>query len=216
MFGEHKFDVINNGVNTDLFSFKQVVRDKLRAELGWCDCKVIGHVGTFIPVKNQTFLVDVFNELYKRNNSYRLLLIGEGDLRKDVTAKVESLGLSGVVKFTGNVNNVYDYVNAMDFVVMPSLFEGLPLTLVVQQANGLHCVVADTITTETDKTGNLSFVSLDAPVTEWFDKIQSLELSGRKERSMDAIQKIRDCGYSIQEEAKKLKEYYMKAVRDGK
>lgn len=212
MFGMRPFEIINNGVNTDLFGFKSEVREKMRSELGWCDNKVIGHVGTFISVKNQTFIVDVFSELYKRDSSYRLLLIGEGELRKDLMAKVESLGLKDAVKFTGNVNNVYDYVNAMDLVVMPSLFEGLPLTLVEQQANGLHCVVADTITTESDKTGNLSFLSLEAPISEWADKIQSLDLSGREERSKDAVEKIKVCGYSIQEEAKKLKEYYLRAV----
>lgn len=212
MFGKRPFEVVNNGVNTDLFGFKNDVRENLRSELGWNSCKVIGHVGTFIPVKNQTFLVDVFSELYKRDSSYRLLLIGEGDLRKKVMEKVVSLELQDAVKFTGNVNNIYDYVNAMDLVVMPSMFEGLPLTLVEQQANGLHCVVADTITTETDKTGNLSFVSLDAPFSDWADKIQSLDLSGREERSMDAIQDIKACGYSIQEEAKKLKDYYLVVV----
>lgn len=135
-----------------------------------------------------------------------------GDSPKDMMTKVDSLGLKNAVKFTGNVNDVYDYVNAMDLVVMPSLFEGLPLTLIEQQANGLHCVVADTITTEADKTGNMSFLSLKAPVSEWADKIQSLDLSGREERSKDAVEKIKACGYSIQEEAKKLKEYYLKAV----
>lgn len=212
MFCKRSFEVINNGVNTDLFRFKNDVREKMRTEFGWNDCKVIGHVGTFIPVKNQTFLVDIFSMLYIRDSSYRLLLIGEGDLRKDLMVKVESIGLKDVVKFTGNVNNVYDYVNAMDLVIMPSLFEGLPLTLVEQQANGLHCVVADTITTETDKTGNLTFVSLNAPVIEWADRIQNLNLDGRGERSLKAIDKIKECGYSIQEEAKKLEEYYKSII----
>lgn len=216
MFGKRSFEVINNGVNTDLYGYKSEVREKMRTDFGFCDSKVIGHVGAFIPVKNQTYLVDVFSELYKRDNTYRLLLIGEGELRKNVMEKVESLGLRDAVKFTGNVNNVYDYVNAMDLVVMPSLFEGLPLTLIEQQANGLHCVVADTITSEADKTGNLSFLSFVVPVVGWVDKILSLKLSGREERSRNAIQKIKECGYSIQEEAKKLKEYYIDAISDGK
>lgn len=212
MFGKKPFDVINNGVDTALFGFENTKREEVRERYDWGGCKVIGHVGSFTAVKNQSFIVDIFSELYKKDNKYRLLLIGDGALRNDVQKKVNTLGLSDIVTFTGNISNVHDYVNAMDIVVMPSLFEGLPLTLVEQQVNGLCCVVADTITQEADKTGNLIFLSLDSPVSVWADSIDKLDCNGRSERSNLSIERIKECGYSIQEEAKKLKDYYINTI----
>ena len=112
---------------------------------------LICHVGYFMPVKNQSFLVDVFAELAKNDSRYHLLLIGDGAMRTEIEQKVACLGLTNKVTFTGNIDNVSEYLNAADIIIMPSLYEGLPLTLVEQQANGLQCAVSDTITAEADK-----------------------------------------------------------------
>lgn len=216
MFGKRKFTVINNGVNTDLYAFDKTKRDAIRNDNGWTDCKVIGHVGGFVGTKNQKFIVDVFCELYKHDNTYRLLLIGDGALRHEVEVKVNEYGLQNVVCMTGNIDNVCDYLNAMDLVLMPSLFEGLPLTLVEQQANGLRCVVSDVITREADKTGNMIFLPLAMDASKWAERIIAIDMDNTRQRMMrseKAIERIRECGYSIQEEARKLKEYYIKAIR---
>ena len=165
-------------------------------------------MGGFVETKNQRFIVEVFHELYRYDNTYRLLLIGDGPLHQEVKETVKESGLQDVVCMTGNINNVHDYLNAMDLVLMPSLFEGLPLTLVEQQANGLRCVVSDAITTEADKTGNLMFLSLIKTASEWAKRIQDIDIETTKQRqarSQEAVACIRECGYSIQEEARKLK-----------
>ena len=91
---------------------------------------------------------------------------------------------------------------------MPSLFEGLPLTLIEQQANGLPCVVADTITREADKTGNLQFLSLKAPVEEWTLAVLHEDGVSREARSKKAIEDITAEGYNIKYQAKKLSSFY--------
>ena len=216
MFGKRKFTIINNGVDTELYAFDEAKRNAIRIDKGWTDCKVIGHVGGFVETKNQRLIVEVFRELHKRDNTYRLLLIGDGHMRQEVEDKVKECGLQDVVCMTGNINNVCDYLNGMDLVLMPSLFEGLPLTLIEQQANGLRCVVSDAITTEADKTGNMTFLPLKMEAAGWAESIKSIDVDNteqRKARSHEAIERIRECGYSIQEEARKLKEYYIKAIR---
>ena len=215
MFGDKSVTIVNNGVDTDLYKYNRKYREEIRAKHGWYDCKVLGHVGIFIELKNQTFIVDVFNELYKKDNTYRLVLIGEGPLQNDIREKVQGLGLTDKVVFTGNINNVHEYLNAIDMVIMPSYFEGLPLTLIEQQANGLRCVVSDTITREADKTNSLTFLPLDAPVSDWADTIENIlatDKGDRYERSISNITKIERCGYSIQEEARKLQAYYLNAI----
>ncbi len=217
MFGERYFTVINNGVDTDLFSFCQAQRDGIREASNWKQCKVIGHVGGFFETKNQKFIVDVFRELYRQDNSYRLVLIGDGPLRNAVEAQMREYALQDVITLTGNINNVYDYLNAIDLIMMPSLFEGLPLTLVEQQANGLRCVVSDAITREADKTGNITFYPLSMSAAEWAERISQTPIDCDEARvrcSREAIVRIKECGYSIQGEAEKLRDYYLQATQN--
>lgn len=216
MFGSMPFKIVNNGVDVVKYSFDNDQRIVLRAKMALSESDIlVGHVGYFMPVKNQCFLVDVFAELARNDSRYHLVLIGDGDMRSEIEQKVTSLGLTNKVTFTGNIDNVSEYLNAIDLVVMPSLYEGLPLTLVEQQANGLQCVVSDTITTEADKTGNLSFLSLHAPISDWVHAIESSNcMHNREQRSKDAVIAIENAGYSIQAEAKKLVEYYQRCVKN--
>ena len=216
MFGKHPFRVVNNGVDTSQYAYNDTCRKLIRERLHWQDCKVIGHVGYFSEVKNHKFLVEVFGRLHVRDQRYRLLLIGDGKLRADVEAQINEAGLTDAVHITGNIDNVNDYLNAMDMVVMPSLFEGLPLTLIEQQANGLQCVVADTITREADKTGNLTFLPLSLPPEEWAARIDAIGYNhSRSECSRQAIEMIAAAGYSINEEAEKLGRYYLGIIKNN-
>lgn len=216
MFGKKSFMVLNNGVDTMKYAFRPSVREEIRKQNNWEGCKVIGHVGSMIEAKNHKFILKVFKNLYRRDHSVRLLLIGDGRLRPGIEASIADNGLINMVTMTGNINNVGEYLNAMDLVLMPSLYEGLPLTLIEQQANGLKCVVADTITHEADKTKSLTFLSLDAPVSSWADTILEIlrgDNCDRLNRSHSNIKKIADCGYSIQEETQKLNAYYLNAAK---
>ena len=217
MFGLKPFEIINNGVDVEKFSFDYKTREALRIKLALAENDIlIGHVGYFMPVKNQSFLVDVFAELAKRDSRYHLVLIGDGAMRTEIEQKVASLGLTNKVTFTGNIDNVSEYLNAIDIVIMPSLYEGLPLTLVEQQANGLQCIVSDTITEEVDKTGNLCFVSLNASISEWVQSIENCNCKqGREQRSKKAVNDIAKEGYSIQTEAKQLVGFYKSVCKNS-
>lgn len=211
MFGSRSYTVINNGVDTQKFSFSKEKRKIIRQQLCISDEDIlVGNVGHFYgKVKNQSFVVNVFNELSKKSYSFKLCLIGDGPQRKDVEQQVGEYGLSERVIFTGNINNVDEYLCAIDMIVMPSLFEGLPLTLIEQQACGLHCVVADTITKEADKTGNIKFLSLGSPIEEWVNCIEKSEVEIEREKcSKAAIEKITEAGYNIAVEANKLRNVY--------
>lgn len=219
MYGKRPFIVFNNGVDTKKFAFRLTTRDEIRKQNKWDGCKVIGHVGSMFEVKNHKFILEVFEELAQRDHYVRLLLIGDGPLRPYLEAEVAHRGLMGMVTMTGIIDNVNEFLNAMDLVLMPSLYEGLPLTLIEQQANGLKCVVADTVTREADKTQSLTFLSLNAPVSVWADTILDIlkdEKCDRLNRSHLNIEKIASCGYSIQEEAKKLNAYYLNAANRKK
>lgn len=215
MFGNNPFVVINNGVDTDKFAFRQHFRDMYRKEWNVDDNTfVIGHVGSFIKAKNHEHIIRVFDALSKKADKYRLIMIGDGELKKTIAEETEMLGLQDKVLFTGNINNVHEVINAIDVILMPSFFEGLPLTLIEQQANGLKCVVSDNITHESDKTGNLCFLSLNDPINEWVNAVETQSVQGdRNIRSKDAIKSITESGYSIQEQAAKLKQEFLKILK---
>ena len=215
MFGKNPYTVVNNGVDTQKFAFSQEYRDFIRKKYNWEGCKVINHVGYFSEVKNHQWIIEVFRELLCKDNTYRLVLIGDGGLKSFIIEKARKYGVLDRITFTGNINNVNEYLSASDLVLMPSLFEGLPLTLIEQQANGLRCVVSDNITKEVDKTGNLTFLPLSASVEEWAQTIAQIKMISteeRKDMSAQAILSIIACNYSINGEAEKLKKYYLQSL----
>ena len=151
--------------------------------------------------------------LAKLGSEYKLLLLGIGHLRESVEQKVRELGLSDRVIFGGVTDRVEDYLSAFDLLVMPSLYEGLPLSLIEAQASGLKCLVSANITHEVDKTGNLTFLNLEDGIGKWAQAVQEIKLpEDRNEASKVAIERIIKHGYDIQTEAEKLRCYYINAV----
>lgn len=198
MFKHRPFIVINNGIDTEAYRFCEAERIKERKKLGITNESLIGHVGRLNEQKNQSFLLDVLKKIVNNNDDIKLVLIGDGPFEEKLREKARNMEITEKVIFAGAVNNVNQLLNALDLVVMPSLYEGLPLTLVEEQANGLICVVADTITEEVNISGNIRFISLNASLEVWADRILN-ELTDRSrcESSEQSIQLIREKGFDI-------------------
>lgn len=209
LFGNRDFLVINNGIDTESYRFRNEIRVKEREKLGLSDEFVIGHVGRLNEQKNQSYLLEIFDKVKYKNSRIRLILIGDGAFEHQLKEKATEMGISNEVVFTGAVDNVNELINAVDMIVMPSLYEGLPLTLVEEQANGLTCIVSDVITKEADLSGNLQFVSLSRSPDEWAVVINK-ESHGksREQMSDDSIKLIRKNGYDIGESVRVLTEVY--------
>ena len=138
-----------------------------------------------INQKNQEFLLNVMSVLKKRQIASRLMILGEGALRKMLELQISSLGLMDEVLLPGNIDDIAPYLNAMDVFAMPSVFEGLPVAAVEAQAAGLPVILSDVISRETDLTGNVTFLSLDAGCEKWADSI--LEASKRKREDISEV-----------------------------
>lgn len=209
LFPGREFLVIQNGIDCEAYRFQPERRSAIRAALGWESQKIIGHVGRMNQQKNHAFLISAFARLYRQDPACRLLLVGTGDLREAVLTRIHDLGLDSAVHLAGEVSNTADYLSAMDLIAMPSLYEGLPLTLVEEQASGLPCIVSDVITREADKTGTLRFLPLSGGPKAWADYLDSLSLpQDRAALSQRNIQLITASGYSIQSQSQKLARYY--------
>ncbi|MCM1066452.1 MAG: glycosyltransferase family 1 protein [Muribaculaceae bacterium] len=167
-FGNRGSIVLKNGVDLNRFSFNLSSRQQIREGFSIpLDAKVLGHIGRFVPLKNQAFVVDIFNEFKKMNSTARLLLIGIGPEFDNVYGKVKQLGLENSVIFTKERADIPELLSGIDCLLMPSLYEGLPFVLVEAQAADTPCLVSDTISPECKISDGVGFMSLLSPPDEW-------------------------------------------------
>lgn len=181
MFGWAEYVIVNNGLNIEDYEFSEGARKKYRKEFGAKEnTVVIGHVGRFNKQKNHKFLIDVFEEYHKKNEDSVLWLLGEGELKDEIKKYVNSKGLKDCVKFLGVREDVNKIYSAMDCFVFPSLFEGMPNTVIEAQVAGLSCVVADTVTRDCGVSNQVVFLKLEDDVGVWAESIILKNVSKRK------------------------------------
>lgn len=207
MFGDRDFKVIKNGISLEKYKYQDENVEKLKSEYHLSDC-VVGCVGSLSPQKNPFFAIDIFKSIISKHPLAHLVLIGDGELRQSLEQKVNHLGLEKNIHFVGAVDNVNEWMSAIDCLLMPSLFEGLPFALVEAQAAGLPCVVSSNVSEEANITGLVDFVSLDESTDVWADKI--LEKIGQARP--DTTKQLVDAGYSIEDTAREVSEIIEKAL----
>lgn len=165
-----KGQLILNGTDCKSFAYSEEKRKIIRAELGLEDAFIIGHAGHLAPVKNQSFLIELMPDILKKNPNSFLMLLGEGPDKAKLEQKIAELHLEENIIMTGNVRNVADYISTMDVFAFPSLYEGMPLTLIEAQSNGLPCIVSDKIPKDVFITDIVKAVSLNDK-SEWISSI---------------------------------------------
>lgn len=205
MWESGKVQTVPNAIDAAAFAFDKKVRADKRAELGIAPEEfVIGHVGRFGFMKNHLFLLEVFALVEKQLPASRLMLVGDGGMVPDVKKRAEELGVLSKVIFTGNQPKVADYLMAMDFFVFPSIFEGLPGSVVEAQATGLRCLISDTVTDEVLITPLAEAMSLEEGASRWAARVLERKDYAR-EQMTEAIKKA---GFDIYDQVKMLEEIY--------
>lgn len=203
-----KVKVIPNAIETDKFVYDSAVREQLRNELGLQNAYVIGHVGRFHYAKNHEFLVQIFAEIRKRKENAVLLLLGDGSLITSVKEQVKQLGLEQSVIFMGNQTDVAKYYQAMDYLVFPSRFEGMPGTIVEAQAAGLPCLISDSITGEVKVTELVQYASLNETPAEWADKVCAWKDKERKSH----VDELISAGFDVKIQVKWYERFYTRGI----
>ena len=211
--GKSEIKIINNGIDTDNFAFNSYAREQKRQELEIKDKFVVGHIGRFATQKNHVFLIDIFNKVYEKNNNAVLLLVGDGELRGTIEDIVKEQGLANNVIFAGLRTDISDLLSAMDVFLFPSLYEGLPVILIEAQANGLHCILSDAISSEADITGLLEYVPLNESQSYWADKVLFYANGYKRE---DVRKKISKAGYDAKEVSSWLEAFYLNTSQNAK
>ena len=213
VLNSEKFHLLNNSIEANLFRFNEQTRMRIRKEFGITNEHLIGHVGRFHPQKNHDFIIEVFHAIKKKDKKAKLILVGEGELKKGVQQKVDKYDLNEDVIFTGVRSDIPDLLQAFDVFFMPSVHEGLPVTLMEAQASGLKCVVSDNITPDVKITNLVEFISLEKPVEYWANRIMP-NLTNDKRN--DTFMEICKAGYDVKENAQWLEEFYSNKHWEGK
>lgn len=190
--------ILKNGIQTSFYAFDEQKRKRARALLGLSeDAFVVGHIGRFSRQKNHEKVVNVFWEVKKRNRKAKLMLIGDGELRKEIEDKVNQLGLKDAVLFFGIRNDVPDLLMAMDCFVFPSFYEGMPNAVIEAQATGLPCVVSNEISVDVKIIDALEFLDINYGNDRWADSILASHNFARDK----AAEMIVNHGYAIEDTA---------------
>lgn len=207
LFGKNIKDVqiVMNGISQGNYVVSPEKRQQIRNSLDIKNNQLaLVHIGRFIEVKNHKFLLKVFKELKLLLPDAVLVLVGDGELKNEIINEVDRLNLKDSVIFTGIRSDIPDLLMGMDMFILPSLYEGLPVTAIEAQASGLKCMLSNTITQETKISDNVSFLPLEDGARLWAEQIVK---ESRYERKNSSNQ-IKASGYDICEIAKWMEKDY--------
>ena len=178
LFGKNKFGIINNGINVSAFHFNKTLRKQTRSELSIGDEEtVILNIARFDEQKNHEFIIDIYAQYLLLNKKAKLLLVGDGSLFTVIKDKVERMKLVDSVLFLGKRSDVAAIYSASDLFLFPSLFEGLPVTLVEAQANGIPCLISNAIDKDIRVTKYIKFFSLKKSAASWAERMLAIDLT---------------------------------------
>ena len=203
MFKNKKFCVVNNAINCEKYKFNEAYREEIRKEFNIeNDEYLIGNIGRFVHQKNQEYLLNIANELDKKEIKYKVFIIGTGPLESKLHEQRRKDNLEENVIFINPRNDVYKFYSAFDLFVLPSLYEGLPVVGIEAQCNGLSCLFSDTITKEVKINDNVKFISLKN-LDDWKECISNKYLKREEIKYFD------NNSFNIKVEAQKLKRIYI-------
>lgn len=207
------FTIINNAVDLSLFRFNNEIRSSVRKELNIADdCIALCQIGHLCHIKNQEFSIHVIEKIitaYLQKN-VKLFLIGDGDDKEKLLNILKTGPAKNNVIFLGLRKDVYNILQGMDVMLMPSLFEGFPVTLVEGQALGLYSVISENITPEVKIYKNLikSLPIKDTTIDDWARACLDIP-NINKEQAAEVISKA---GFDIEKEALALQNRYIKLL----
>ncbi len=194
MFGKSSFIVMADGFDTLSKKYSQRDRDTLREELKILPNEIlIGHIGRFVPEKNHSFIVDVFEDYMKVHPNSKLLLFGKGNLRENIISKCKEKGLYNKCIFIESVDNLDHYYSAMDVFLFPSICEGFSMVAAEAQAASLPVLASSAVPLETKQTDIFLFEELSAPKSKWVEDIDNLLRMGECRDDIDLSKLYQNC-----------------------
>lgn len=218
VFGENaKFKIINNAVDIEKFKPADEEMNKeiklLKDKYHLNNKLILGHIGRFNIQKNHKFIVDILRNLKKKDSNFKFLFIGDGELKEEILNSIKDDELEDNIVYLGLQSNINIWLNIMDILVFPSLFEGLPVVLVEAQSTGLPCIISDKISPDVDLGLNLvKFISIDNGTDIWVNEIINNDM--KRENNKEKIkEQLKVEGYYLEDNIEMIKGIYKNKIK---
>ena len=199
------YEILHNGIQTAQYQLDSQKRQKKRHELGIeNDMTAFCAIGRLTKQKNPIFLVDIFTQIRKRKENCRLYFVGNGVMAHEVKLYAKKSEFYKDIYFLGTRNDIPDLLQAFDLLLMPSLYEGLPIAAIEAQAAGLPLLISDNVDKDVKLTPFTEYESIEKSPEIWAEHTLELKKSERN-NSTDLIVKS---GYDIMNTVVKIQQIY--------
>lgn len=204
--------VFKNVIETEKFRYDLSIRNEYRKKYEISPEKILlGHTARFNTQKNHLFDVEILASIKNKGIPVKLMLIGDGELKQSIVSKAKEMGVIDDIIFTGVVSDVYNYEQAFDVFILPSLYEGLPLSIIEAQVSGLPCFTTKgTVSYECSVTDLVHYLPLEAGAEKWAEEIIEATMVSRRDRWNE----VADAGYDAKKSARLLQDFYLRRYKE--
>ena len=199
-------------INADANAFDSKLREETRKKFGWVDKVIYGFIGRYVDQKNPLFLIDIFNEIVKKQENAKLVMIGFGELEAAMHEKIQQYGLQDKVEDLGRRDDIKQFYNAFDAFLLPSLYEGMPVVGIEAQCAGLPIFFSKNITEETTASSLAYYIGLDESPTAWAEKIIPIVNNNLSERRSYS-EEVKQNGFDSHSEAMRMMNFYLDKIK---
>ena len=203
-----KVSIIYNAVSTNLYTYNESYRRKMRRELCLENKLIVTHVAGFFSIKNHSFLLPIIASIKQTAPNIRFVFVGAGPEQESFIESLKRTNNYDVCSFLGRRDDVYAILQASDLLILPSIKEGLPVTIIEGQAAGIPCLVSDSITKDA-LVNNVTYIPLN---TEYWEEYIRDFIPLTNEQRMSKSREFEKSHFNIIEEAKRVQDKYIELV----
>lgn len=198
----------NNAVDTNQFQFSQENRTTFRTEFGINNnTLIIGTVGRVTLQKNPLRIYSIFKEIIRFQPNVKCMWVGTGEMEEQIKDMISRDCLEDKIIMTGVRSDIPAIMSALDCMIFPSLWEGLPVSVIESQMANLPCVLSTNISRETEISDLLSWYNLSEPDYKW--AAEAIRLASIHKNIREHYNFVpAESGYDINSTAKSLMQFY--------
>lgn len=185
LFGDKLYDhgritVLKNAIDYNKFNIDRKVIEAKRNELRISeDMFVVAHVGRFTVAKNHKKVISVFKAVKEIKPNAVLLLVGDGEEHDNIKMWIKQYGINDSIIMTGKVTDPQNYYPLINVLILPSIFEGVPVTVIESQISGIPCVISDVVNTDVVISNTCHYLNINQSDRIWAEKL----IAASKERT---------------------------------
>lgn len=211
LFGNRAFVMVNNGIDTDRFTFDPAARNEIRERFAIPkDAPLFGSVGRIAEAKNPLFQIRTFAEILRAEPDAWYLMVGDGDMKDQSAQLASELGIADRVVMPGYLPDPAPVYSALDCFLMPSLYEGLAIVCIEAQCTGCTIVCSNALPPEAHATDAQVLMPLSKKERAWAKK--AIEMIHVSRARAGYAARVREAGFDANDTAELVSRYFLTGV----